>query len=324
MADERFFDKAAPLRLSEIAALTGAALATGSDGGKIITSLAPLDAASASDLSFLDNTKYLASFSKSNAGACFVRSKFALHAPAGMQLLITDQPYACYAAIATHMYPAKRASGVHTTAIIGERVELGDNVSIGPYTVIGDGVVIGANTQIGAQCSISHAIIGRDCLFHASINIGQDGFGFAPTAKGLMKVPQLGRVLIGDNVEIGAGSCIDRGAGPDTIIGNGTKIDNLVQIGHNVQIGNHCVVVSQCGIAGSTIIGDGVMLGGQVGVSGHLHIGPGAKVAAQSGVITDIPPGSTFGGYPAQPVRDWHRQTVALSRLIRHNSTTEE
>ncbi|MDX2073919.1 MAG: UDP-3-O-(3-hydroxymyristoyl)glucosamine N-acyltransferase [Alphaproteobacteria bacterium] len=321
MVDTRFFDKATPLRLSDIAAKTGSAL-SGDD--KLIESLAPLDAATATDLSFLDNPKYIASFTKSAAGACFLRQKFALHAPEGMSLLITDQPYAAYATLAAHMYPAKRESGVHPTAIIGENVSLGEGVAIGPYCVIGDGVIIGDGTQIGAHCTISHAIIGKHCLLHRGIQIGQDGFGFAPTPGGLLKVPQLGRVVIGDHVEIGSNSCIDRGAGPDTTIGSGSKIDNLVQIGHNVQIGNHCVIVSQVGLAGSTIVGDGAMLGGQVGVSGHLSIGAGAKIAAQSGISADIPPGATYGGYPAMPVRDWHRQTVALSRLVKTPITTEE
>ncbi len=321
MVDTRFFDKATPLRLSEIAALTGATL-SGAD--KVIESLAPLDTATGADLSFLDNTKYVAAFSKSAAAACFVRSKFTLHAAEGMSLLITDQPYASYATLAAHMYPTNPTNSVHPTAILGRNVELGDAVSIGAYTVISDGVVIGEGTQIGAHCSISHAIIGKNCILHRGIHIGQDGFGFAPTAKGLLKVPQLGRVMIGDGVEIGSGTCIDRGAGPDTIIGSGSKIDNLVQIGHNVQLGKHCVIVSQVGIAGSTIVGDGTMLGGQVGVSGHLNIGSGVKVAAQSGIISDIPAGATFGGYPAQPVRDWHRQTIALSRLIKTNTNTEE
>jgi len=321
MVDTRFFDKPAPMRLSEIAALVGASL-SGAD--KTIEGLAPLDTATSSDLSFLDNTKYLASFAKSQAAACLVRSKFALHAPEGMSLLITDQPYSSYATIAAHLFPEKPDYAVHPTAIIGANVILGENVSVGPYSVIGDGVMVGAGTRIGAHCSISHAIIGKDCLLHRGIHIGQDGFGFAPTPKGLLKVPQLGRVMIGDNVEIGSGTCIDRGAGPDTMIGAGTKIDNLVQIGHNVQIGRHCVIVSQVGIAGSTTIGDGTMLGGQVGISGHLSIGPGAKIAAQSGILGDIPAGSTYGGSPAVPVRDWHRQTVALSKLIKNPSTLKD
>ncbi len=321
MVDTRFFDKPAPMRLSDVATLVGATL-SGED--RLIQGLNPLDAATSSDLSFLDNTKYIASFSASKAGACLVRSRFALHAPAEMALLITEQPYAAYAAIAARMYPATYQAGIHPTAIIGTGVDIGDGASIGAYTVISDGVVIGANTHIGTHCSISHSIIGRDCIIHRGVHLGQDGFGFAPTATGLLKVPQLGRVVIGNGVEIGSGTCIDRGAGPDTVIGDGTKIDNLVQIGHNVQIGKSCVIVSQVGIAGSTVIGDGTMLGGQVGVSGHLKIGSGVKVAAQSGISADIPAGATYGGYPAMPVRDWHRQTIALSKLIKHPVTNED
>ena len=324
MVDARFFAKAAPLRLREIASLTGATLAAGVDPEIRIDSVAPLDAATASDLSFLDNTKYIAQFAASKAGACFVRSKFAIHAPLGMALIITDQPYACYAKLAAHMYPDIRPVGVHPTAVMGANVQLGKDVAIGAYSVIGDGVVIGDGTHIAPHCTISHVMLGARCIIHSGVRIGQDGFGFAPTAKGLMKVPQLGRVVIGDDVEIGANTCIDRGAGPDTVIGNGTKIDNLVQIGHNVQIGNHAVIVAQVGISGSTVIGDGAMLGGQVGASGHIHIGAGAKVAAQSGIISDIPAGATYGGYPAQPVRDWHRQTIALSKLIKTQTTSED
>ncbi len=343
MVDKRFFETSPPLSLAEIAQITGATLSSEDVGSRFIKATSPLDSATAGDLSFLDNVKYSDHFVKSLAGACFVRPKFTHLAPKGMALLITDQPYASFAVISAKLHPEKTAApSIHPSAIIAADVaipktatiaagvviesgaEIGEHVSIGSNTTIYSGVMIDAHTRIGALCSISHAIIGKHCILHRGIHIGQDGFGFAPTPKGLIKVPQLGRVVIHDHVEIGSGTCIDRGAGPDTIIGMGTKIDNLVQIAHNVTIGNHCVIVAQCGIAGSVSIGDGAMFGGQVGVSGHLHIGSGARVAAQSGIIGDIPAGAAYGGYPAIAVRDWHRQTVAISKLIKSSPLKEE
>jgi UDP-3-O-[3-hydroxymyristoyl] glucosamine N-acyltransferase len=166
--------------------------------------------------------------------------------------------------------------------------------------------------------------VGNHVILHRGVHIGQDGFGFALGRGGHVKVPQLGRVIIEDHVEIGSGTCIDRGTGPDTHIGEGSKIDNLVQIGHNVQIGKQSVIVAQVGIAGSTRIGDGAVLGGQVGIAGHLKIGPGVKLAARSGVMEDIPAGAAYGGSPAVPVKDWHRQTLTLNKLIKQRGKTDE
>ena len=336
MVDSRFFQNSGAIRLSEVAALTGAIISAGANGDGDFTDVAPLDHAGPKDISFLDNIKYLEFFSASKAGACFVRSKFAARAPNGMALLVTDDPYYAYALLARHFYPEPKAipgisprAEIAPTATIGKEVridsgvvigahaEIGDNCWIGANTVIGDGVTIGSGSRIGANCTLSHCLLGSRAILHRGINIGQDGFGFAASKRGIVKVPQLGRVLIGDDVEIGSGTCIDRGAGPDTVIGSFTKIDNLVQIGHNVQVGKYVIIVSQCGIAGSTHIGDGAQLGGQVGIAGHVHIGAGAKLAAQAGIMTDIPPGATYGGSPAVPVRDWHRQTVAIANLVK-------
>jgi len=318
MADARFFTPAASATLQEIAALTGAALASG--GERIFTDVAPLDRAGASDISFLDNVKYLDQFAASQAGACFVRPKFATRAPQGMLLLVTEEPYYAYAQTAQRFYPEPKGSGISPQAAISPGARIGKDVSIGAFTVIEDGVEIGDGSRIGALCSISHAIIGKRAIIHRSVHIGQDGFGFAPGKKGVVKVPQLGRVIIGDDVEIGSGTCVDRGAGPDTVIGSSSKIDNLVQIGHNVQIGKYVFIAAQTGIAGSTLIDDGVMIGGQAGFSGHIHVGAGAKIAARSGVMTDVPPGATYGGGPAIPARDWHRQTVAIANLVKKKS----
>jgi len=334
MVDRRFFYNAGSLTLGDIASLTGTSIA--SDGSRIFTGVAPLECAGTDDISFLDNVKYLDAFAQSKAGACFVRPKYVPRAPKSMVLLITDDPYSAYALTAQRFYPepavtagiapqaviAKSAvvgkgARIDPGAVIGEHVRIGSGCWIGANTVIDDNVEIGDNCRIGALCTISHAIMGKRVLLHRGIHIGQDGFGVAPGPKTIIKVPQLGRVLIGDDVEIGAGTCIDRGAGPDTIIGDGCKIDNLVQIGHNVQLGKYVIIAAQCGISGSTRIDDGAMIGGQVGIAGHLHIGAGAKLAACSGVMTDIPPGATYGGAPAVPIKDWHRQTVTLAKLAK-------
>ena len=335
MADKRFFQPTAPISATKIASLTGAVLAK-TDDTSSFSDVAPLDKAGLSDISFLDNTKYLSDFSASKAGACFVRAKFAERAPSGMLLLITEEPYYAYALAAQYFYPqpsftpaiassaqiAKSATigdgaRIDSGAVIGENVRLGTGCWIGANSVIGDGVEIGEHSRIGAVCTISHALIGKRAILHRGVHVGQDGFGFAPGRGGVTKVPQLGRVVIGDDVEIGSGSCIDRGAGPDTVIGAGTKIDNLVQIGHNVQIGRFVFIAAQTGIAGSTQVGDGSMLGGQVGVAGHLQIGAGVKLAAQAGIMTDIPAGASYGGSPAIPIRDWHRQTVAVAAMTK-------
>lgn len=343
MVDSRFFANHGPLTVADISAATGAVLRDGADTSRSFSDVAPLDRASGSDISFFDNTKYTDQFSNSKAGACFVRAKYADLAPPGMIVLITEDPYRCYALAAQKYYPAavpkpgisphahispsaQIASGVSIAAgaWIGEHVQIGALAFIGANAVIGDGVVIGEQTAIGPLSSISHAMIGNQVIIHRGVHIGQDGFGFALGREGHVKVPQLGRVIIGDDVEIGSGTTIDRGTGPDTVIGDGTKIDNLVQIGHNVQIGRRAVIVAQVGISGSTRIGDGVVIAGQAGIAGHLKIGHGAKIAAKSGVMNDIPAGSSYGGAPAIPAIEWHRQTLAISKLTKSKRGTDE
>lgn len=337
MADSRFFTVAGPFTLARLAEISGAELAAGTNPALEVTDVASLDQAGATDISFLDNRKYIASFEASKAGAAIVHPDLAERAPAGMALLLSKDPYRAYAKVAQSFYPrptvepwtaptayvdpsAKVGEGCRLEygAVVGAGAELGARCHIGPNAVIGNGVVLGDDCIIGANATVQFAIVGRNVNIYPGARIGQDGFGFAMGPQGHLKVPQLGRVIIGDNVEIGANTTIDRGAGPDTVIGAGSMIDNLVQIGHNVQLGRGCVIVAQVGISGSTKLGDFVAAGGQAGVAGHLTIGAGARIAAQAGVAKDIPAGQTVGGTPAVPQMDWLRQSAALNKLIRH------
>jgi UDP-3-O-[3-hydroxymyristoyl] glucosamine N-acyltransferase len=207
--------------------------------------------------------------------------------------------------------------------VIGARAEIGSGTRIAAHAVIGPDVRIGRDCSIGAHASVSHALIGDRVILHPGARVGQDGFGFAMGPQGHFKVPQIGRVIIQNDVEIGANSTIDRGATRDTVIGEGSKIDNLVQIAHNVTIGRHCVIVAQVGVSGSTDIGDFAAIGGQAGFTGHLRIGAGAQVAAQSGVMTDIPAGERWGGTPAVPARSWLRAHAVMEKLVRRRGEGE-
>ena len=335
MADPRFFTIAAPISLARLADEANAEIVNG-DADDLFEDVASLDSAGPRDVSFLDNKKYRDQFQVSRAGACVVAPKMVERAPDGMALLVTDQPYLGYARIAQLFYPAvTKAPGIAETAhapssadigqdveidpgaVIGERVSIGARSQIGANTVVGDGCVIGEDCRIGANVTLSHCLIGSRVTLFPGVRIGQDGFGFARGPQGAVKVPQLGRVVIEDDVEIGANSTVDRGAGPDTIIGAGTMIDNLVQIGHNVRIGKHCVIVSQVGVSGSTELGTGVVVGGQTGFAGHLRIGDGAQIAARSGVMRNIDPGTRVGGFPAKPMRQWLREQANLERLTK-------
>lgn len=335
MADPRFFDRAGPFSLGELAAAVGAELAGGAAPEAVVADVAPLSTAGPEHLSFLDNRQYIAQFEQSAAGACLVHPDLAGRAPEGMALLVTAEPYRAYAQIASRFYPRPQpAAGVHPRAevdpsvVLGEGVcvqagavieagaEIGARTVIGANAYIGAGVILGDDCSVGASASVTHAVIGNHVHIYAGCRIGQDGFGFAMGPKGHLKVPQLGRVRIGDDVEIGANTTIDRGAGPDTVIGPGCRIDNLVQIGHNVELGAGSIVVSQVGISGSTRLGRGVVLGGQAGVAGHLTLGDGCQVAAQSGIMRDIPPGQTVMGYPAKPIKEFWREIAALKALI--------
>ena len=336
MADSRFFANCGPFTLQHLADVAAADLSTGADKDRLFHDVAPLDRAGGEDVSFLDNPRYLDQFKESAAGACVVHAKHAHHAPEGMITLVSDRPYRSYALVAQAFYGDPAVEGErHGSAHIDETAQLGNNVDIGPgavigraavlgdrvrigaNTVIGPGVVIGDDSEIGPNATLTHCEIGARTRLHPGVRIGQRGFGFDMAPDGHLDVPQLGCVFVGDDVEIGANSTVDRGAGPDTIIGDGCKIDNLVQIGHNVQLGRGCVIIAQAGLSGSAHLEDLVVIAGQAGVAGHIRIGTGTQLAARSGLMRDTPAGSRMAGNPAIPAREFFRQFALLGKLAK-------
>ncbi len=341
-----FFERAGPFSLQIIAAKLGAELEQVSAEPAEIEDVKPLRSAGPQHLAFFDNPKYLDQLTKTRAGGCLVSPSFAGRVPTETAVLKTKVPYSAFAfalrlfyADALHPIAAgwenKRGWGtlLHPSARIDEGVKIepgavvGAEASIARGTTVAAGAVVGYRVVVGSDCyvgpgaTLTHCLVGERVIIHAGVRIGQDGFGFAMSAKGHLKVPQVGRVIVGDDVEIGANSTVDRGALSDTVIGEGTKIDNLVQVGHNAVIGRHCVIVAQTGIAGSAQLGDFVVMGGHSGVVGHVKIGDGAQIAGMAHVKEDVPPGARMGGTPAVPFNDWAREVATLKRLAARNAT---
>lgn len=340
MVDSRFHREAGPFTLGQIIEMTGAELHGGGDLARPFRDVGTLEGGGPEDVAFLENRRYADGFRSSKAGACLVAPAFADQAPDGMAVLVTALPRRNFAKLARLFHPPEApTAGVHPAAVVDPSATLGDGVSVGPGAVVGAGAVlgegawieanavvgdavgIGAGTRIGTGAVVSHAMIGARCFIYPGARIGQPGFGFEMDANGPFLVPQLGRVVIEDDVEVGANTTIDRGSNADTVIGRGSMIDNLVQIGHNVVLGRGCIIVAQVGISGSTRLGDRVVLGGQVGIAGHLEIGSDVQIAAMSGVNRSLPGGAVYGGAPAIPVREWRRQIAALKRLGQGKST---
>jgi UDP-3-O-[3-hydroxymyristoyl] glucosamine N-acyltransferase len=333
MIDRRFHGAPALTRLGAIAEAIGLTL-DGQVGSRMIDGLAHLDDDAPDALGFCVGGAHRARLATTRLAAVLVSPALADLVPAGVIAITTTDPAGYFALAGRAMFPERTddLAGIHPTAVvaddaafgrdcvvgpfavIGAGVSLGDRVVVAAHAVIGPGVAIGADARIGVAAAISCAVLGNRVTVKPGARIGQSGFGFVLTARGLVRSPQLGRVVIGDDVEIGANSCIDRGALGDTVIGAGTKIDNLVQIGHNVSLGSHVVLAAQVGLSGSSRIEDGAMLGGQSGVADHLTVGARAMVAAQSGVARDVPPAVRVGGSPAIAIRDHHRQNVWLAK----------
>jgi UDP-3-O-[3-hydroxymyristoyl] glucosamine N-acyltransferase len=340
MTEPFFFDRGRGLTVGEIAVLTGAEPRSGTDLERRITGVASLDRAGPSELAFLDKPKYADQLAGSDAGACLMAERYADTAPPHMCVLRVREPYRAFVEVTRRLFPdALRPSSlfeaggvaagarVHPTArmesavtvdpgaVVGPQAEIGSGTVIGANAVIGPKVRIGRRCVIGANASITNSLLGDRVIVHPGCAIGQDGFGYVMGATGHAKVPQIGRVIIQDDVEIGALTTIDRGGLSDTVIGEGTKIDNLVQVGHNTTIGRHCVVVAQTGISGSVTIEDFVVLAARVGVHDHVTIGEGAQIAAAGVIWSEVPAGARLGGWPARPVRQWMREVATLARL---------
>jgi UDP-3-O-[3-hydroxymyristoyl] glucosamine N-acyltransferase len=342
MADKHFFKNTGPYTIAVLIERCNLRCDDSVDKEMNIVDVAALDAANDEQLSFLDNVKYKEALTKTKAKAVIVHPDMASFVPEGVIALYGDEPYKSYTKVATLFYPqsvSHTAGGqlhkpkidetarIHSSAKIGkncdigaycvisENAVIGDNCKIESFTHIHDGCVVGDNCHIGTHVSLYFTQMGNNVRVHNGARIGQDGFGFAFTETGFLPVPQLGRVVINDHVNIGANTTIDRGSGPDTIIGAGTIIDNLVQIAHNVQIGQGCIIVAQVGISGSTKIGNYCVFAGQVGVAGHLNIGDGVRVGAQSGVSKSVQAGTEIMGSPAHDKRIYWRELATLRRL---------
>ena len=333
MGDARFFARCSPHALRDIAI---AAVDTEPEIEKTFAGVAPLQSARPDQVSFLDNRRYAVALEQTMAGAVIVHPDMQDRVPAGTIAIVTMATYEGWARVAAlfHPMPAPRP-GIHPSAVVDKEAQVDASAEIGPYVVIearaeigagcrigqfvsiGEGVSIGRDCRIGAHASISHALLGSRVYIYPGARIGQEGFSFATTKTGFLSIPQLGRVIVEDDVEVGANTTIDRGSTRDTTIGAGTRIDNLVQIGHNVQLGRCCVIVAQVGIAGSTILEDFVQVGGQAAMAGHLRIGRGSQIGAQAGVISDAPAGSILLGSPAQPRTEFFRQIATLKRMTR-------
>jgi UDP-3-O-[3-hydroxymyristoyl] glucosamine N-acyltransferase len=342
-----FFPPHEGVRLSDLADQIGATLEDKSSADRLVRSVAPVYRAGEQDVCYMLHRRNRDEFATSKAAAIICDQAIAAIVPAHIPVLLTRYPHTAFAVAGAILHPqamrpAQNLSGpggvsaaafvdpsarleadvdIEATAVIGAGAQIGAGTRIAAGVVIGPGVRIGRGCTIASGASVVCALVGDNVIIHAGARIGQDGFGNAPGPRGgMIKIVQIGRVILQDWVEIGANTTIDRGALGDTVIGDGTKIDNLVQIGHNVQIGRSCAIAAHCGISGSVTIGDFVMLGGRVGIGDHVSIGSGAQLAAGSGLMHDVPAGERWGGSPAQPIKGWLREVSLLRGMVRNKN----
>ncbi len=337
MPDPRFFESLPPAGLDELASLAEAKLAAPSHGVALFSEAAILSRAGRRSVTYFADRRLADDLAATQAGACFLAESDRILAPPTCAVMISPTPQAAWARAVLRLHRPIRhetgAASIHPDCHLEDGVQLGPGVVVGQGAaigrgstisagaVIGPGVAIGRDAYIGPNASVGFALIGDGVSIHGSAVVGEPGFGAVAGASGVVDVPQLGRVIIQDGVTIGAGSCVDRGAWDDTVIGENTKIDNFVQIAHNVVVGRNCVMAAFTGISGSVTIGDGCMFGGRVGIADHLTIGAGVRLAAAAGVMNHVPAGETWGGAPARPIGRWLRETVWLARAARRTKT---
>lgn len=336
MVDTRFYKSNGPLAIGQIAEVCGAVLVDQSKAQEMVSGIATIATAGADDICFFFDKKIKEQARTIKAKACMTTEELRNFVAPGVIVLVSPNPKLSALKLNLAFYELKSPQGnIAPTARISATAELGENCFVGENAVIADGVklgdncrieanavidencVIGQNCRIGAGAHISYCVMGNDCYIYSGAQIGQDGFGFMVINGQHKRIPQLGIVRIGNDVEVGANSCVDRGAMDDTVIGDGCRIDNLVQVAHNVVLGRGCILVAQVGIAGSTVLGDYVVCGGQVGVADHINIGSGTQVAAQSGVMSDIGPGEIVMGYPTVPIKQFMRQVTFLQKAVK-------
>jgi UDP-3-O-[3-hydroxymyristoyl] glucosamine N-acyltransferase len=344
-ADPRFFPCAGPQTLAAIAQVAGGRFI--GQASRSFAGVASLQAAGPDDVSFIDHRRHLARLRASKAGAVVVPEELVAEVPSGTDAVVVGSALLGFTRVARLFHPVPApVPSVHATAVlapdavvgegceigpfavIGAAAKLGAGCIIGPHAVVGPGVELGAGCRLHPHTSVSHAVLGAGVVLHPGARVGQEGFGLVIGPDGMFEtMPQLGKVVIGDAVEVGANSCIDRGSQSDTVIGPGTRIDNLVQIGHNAQLGRGCVIIALAGISGSTVLGDYVTVAAQAGLAGHLKIGNKARIGAQAGVMNDIPERTDVLGSPALPIREFFRTQAVLRKLTQaagQNKTGEK
>jgi UDP-3-O-[3-hydroxymyristoyl] glucosamine N-acyltransferase len=333
MIDPRFFTNTGPYSLADIAARIGGQLRPDAPRDLMLTDLATLEEAGPTEIAMFGDRRYRDAANATRAGALLTTVDLAPGLPdLSAHLIVVAKPREAMGEVAWLFYPkveepmgfddGGRAAAVSNGAKVADTAKIGTGAEIGARTMIGSGAVIGAGVVIGDDCiigpstTISHAIVGHRVTIYPGVVIGAQGFGFVPTPKGLRRVPQLGRVIVGNDVEIGANSAVDRGTISDTTIGDGSVIDNFVQVGHNVKIGRYAILCGQAGVSGSAEVGNGAIIGGACRVADHVKIGDGAQLGGGGGATFDIAPGAIVAGLPAIPIRDWHRQTVGLAKMF--------